>query len=62
MRNIMFYIRSLDVKPHWDEQGTLHLPPDEWKQVLRSPRKGESGQYIDRAIIPNYPTQQGESR
>lgn len=54
MRNIMFYPRSRNITPHIDEEGTVHVPIEEWDEVLKRSNKGNGWQ--DRAIIPNYPT------
>ena len=56
MRDIFFYPASRNMAPHYDSGGTLHLPMSEWDEVLRRKRKNEHGDWTDRAIIPNYPT------
>jgi hypothetical protein len=56
VRDIFFYPASRNMAPHYDSRGTLHLPMSEWDEVLRRKRKNEPGDWTDRAIIPNYPT------
>ena len=53
MRNIMFYPRSRNIKPHIDEEGTVHVPISEWDELLK---RKHGNMWVDRAIVPNYPT------
>lgn len=56
MRVISFYPPSRNMKPHIDEHGEIHVPISEWLNVLRTARKDEPGEWVDRDIIPSYPT------
>ena len=54
MRSIMFYPRSRNMKPHIDEEGTVHVPISEWDKVLAASEK--TGGWVPRKKFPNYPT------
>lgn len=52
MRNIFFYPASRQMNPHYDDEGTLHLPMSEWDNVICWTQKG----YGERKRFPEYPT------